>query len=391
MARAARSMPRERVQPLPARPTGGERGFALAVSIFALTIIAALITGVFFAARQEMKIGENSLTAQRAFHAADAGINDAIANWKVLEWNFLFNGDSAAFVGALPSGTGTWTGVIRRLSEQMFFVRVTGTDGAKQSTRTIGALSRLLNLQLGLKGAITTRGELDVSGNSKISGKNTNPPNWSCPAANDTLAAIAAPDTSKVDISGSANITGAVKQDTTINDSTFLKYGEGLNYDDLVRMATITYPGSTGPNIDIDPVGTDTSCNLTLWNNWGEPNAPPTSPSIKGCRNYYPIIHITGDLKVTGGRGQGILLVDGNVEINGNLQFYGPVISKGTFTLTGTQGHVWGGVLAANLSLSTADVFGNVQVTYSSCALIKAMQANSPGRWLRQRSWVDLF
>ena len=62
------------------RPRTSERGFALAVSIFALVIIAALITGVFFAARQEMKIGEHSMSAQQAFSAADAGVNNHDVN-----------------------------------------------------------------------------------------------------------------------------------------------------------------------------------------------------------------------------------------------------------------------------------------------------------------------
>jgi hypothetical protein len=121
----------------------GERGFALAVAIFALVVIAALIAGVVFAARQEMRIGENSISAQRAFDAADAGINDAIANWNIAAWNSLADNGTAPLSGSLPGGTGSWTGTIRRMNQQLFFVQVTGTDRNGVATRTLGALSRV--------------------------------------------------------------------------------------------------------------------------------------------------------------------------------------------------------------------------------------------------------
>ena len=223
----------------------GERGFALAVSIFALVIIAALITGVFFAARQEMKIGENSMTAQRAFNAADAGINNAIANWNINAWNGLANNATASFSGALPGGTGSWTGTVKRLNPQLFFVQVTGTDKNNLSTRTLGALSRLLIMQMQMKGALTTQNSLKIGGSSFINGVDTSPSGWSCPAVNDTMPGIATGDSNQISTSGcggSSCVQGKprILSDTTINDSTFLKFGD-LGWNDLVGMATKVY------------------------------------------------------------------------------------------------------------------------------------------------------
>ena len=374
------------------RPRTGERGFALAVSIFALVIIAALITGVFFAARQEMKIGENSVTAQRAFNAADAGINDAIANWKINAWNSLANNASASFSGALPGGTGTWTGTIKRLNPQIFFVQVTGTDKNNLSTRTLGALSRLLFMQISVRGAVTTQNQLRIGGSSYINGVDTNPGGWACPAVNDTMPGIATADSTEISQSGCTNyscVSGKPKisQDTTINDSTFLKFGD-LGWNDLVSMATKVYAGSYGPASDFGPVGTATSCTTTVMDNWGDPKSPP---SVAGCTGYFPIIYINGNFKATGGYGQGILIINGDLNVQGGFEFYGPVLVKGTLTTQGTGGHFNGGVMASNLYDSTNAILGNAMVTYSSCALFKALQANSPGRWIRQRSWVDLF
>ncbi len=391
-ARAAQGTRREPEQRPAALARTGERGFALAVSIFALVIIAALITGVFFAARQEMKMGENSLTAQRAFNAADAGINSAVANWNINAWNSLPNNGTATFNGTLPSGTGSWTGTIKRLNPQIFFVQVTGADQNNLSTRTLGALSRLLMVQVSVRGALTTQNHLKIGGSSFIDGVDYNPSGWSCPPVKDTLPGIDTADSSEIIISGCTSYSCVqgnpkIKQDNTLTDSNFTTFGD-LNWNDLVSMATKIYSSSYGPASTFAPVGTSTTCTTTVQDNWGDPMVPP---SVAGCSGYFPIIYVNGNLKTTGGYGQGILIINGDLSVQGGFQFFGPVIVKGTVTTQGTGGHFVGGVMASNLYDSTDVILGNAMVTYSSCALMKALQVNSPGRWFRQRSWVDLF
>ncbi len=374
------------------RSRPGERGFALAVSIFALVIIAALITGVFFAARQEMKIGENSMSAQRAFSAADAGVNSAIANWNITAWNSLATNATASFSGALPSGTGSWTGTIKRLSPQIFFLQVTGTDKNNLSSRTLGELARLLYVQVSIRGALTTQNHLKIGGASFIDGVDTSPTGWSCPTVTDTLPGIDTADSSEIDVSGCTSLSCVagspkIKQDNTLTDSNFTTFGD-LNWNDLVAMATKVYPTSYGPASDFAPVGTATTCTTSVQDNWGDPMVPP---SVAPCAGYFPVIYVNGNLKATGGYGQGILIINGDLSVQGGFQFFGPVIVKGTVTTQGTGGHFVGGLMASNLYDSTDVILGNAMVSYSSCALMKALQANSPGRGLRQRSWVDLF
>ncbi len=368
-----------------------EHGFALAVSIFALVIIAALITGIFFAAQQEWKIGIASMASQRAFSAADAGINNAIANWH-MGWNNITVGGESTFTGSLPSGTASYTGTIQHLNPQLYFIQVTGTDQNNLATRTLGALSRLKYVNVTVKGAVTTQNGLKIGGSTYINGVDTNPTGWSCDPVSDTLPGIDTGDSSNITTSGCTNyscVQGSpkIKQDTTINDSTFLQFGD-FSWNDLVSMATDIYPTSYGPASDFAPVGTATTCTTSFKDNWGDPMVPPTVPP---CATYFPIIYVNGNLKLTGGYGQGILIVNGDLSVQGGFQFFGPVLVKGSLTTQGTGGHFNGGVMAANMVDSSSVINGNAVVTYSSCALLKALQANSPGRWLRQRSWLDLF
>ena len=51
-----------------------ERGMALAVAIFALIVIGALVAGAFFAGHLEQRTGRNTLYAAQAADAAEIGV-----------------------------------------------------------------------------------------------------------------------------------------------------------------------------------------------------------------------------------------------------------------------------------------------------------------------------
>ena len=98
-----------------------------------------------------------------------------------------------------------------------------------------------------------------------------------------------------------------------------------------------------------------------------------------------------GDLQVTGGTGQGILLVNGDLSVAGGFQFFGVVIVTGHLKTTGTGGHFTGGVLAQNVDLEQNTVLGNAVISYSSCAAGMAMKSVASPVLARSRSWVDLY
>src|SRR5439155_249547 len=58
-----------------------ERGMALALAIFALVVVGALVAGAFFAGTQEQRVGENWRRLQQSFGAAETGLNEVIRNW----------------------------------------------------------------------------------------------------------------------------------------------------------------------------------------------------------------------------------------------------------------------------------------------------------------------
>ena len=106
------------------------------------------------------------------------------------------------------------------------------------------------------------------------------------------------------------------------------------------------------------------------------------------------MIHVQGDLRIqSGGVGQGILLVDGTLDLRGNFAFYGLIIVQGNFGTQGSGNRVIGGILAGNASLQTQSLVGGSVVQTSTCALRRAIENNpvlTRPRPLAERSWVDL-
>ena len=133
----------------------------------------------------------------------------------------------------------------------------------------------------------------------------------------------------------------------------------------------------------------DGSCNTGDVENWGDPLNPTST-----CGGYAPIIYAPGDLNLNQGEGQGILLVEGDLRVQGRFEFYGVVIVRGSMTTAGGGAgaiHFRGAVMAANVNLDDNRIAGNAQIQYSSCAVIRAQIAAGIGSQLRSRGWLQLF
>src|SRR5207237_1513816 len=116
------------------------------------------------------------------------------------------------------------------------------------------------------------------------------------------------------------------------------------------------------------------------------------------CGKYFPIVHITGTGAVINGQeGQGVLLVDGSLNIQGGFQFFGIVIIKGSLKTSGggsTPAHFWGTVMVqdtAQFSDTTNNISGSANLLYSKCAIIKALAKTGVGSMMRSRGGGQLY
>jgi hypothetical protein len=379
-----------------------ERGMALAVAIFALVVAGALIAGAFFAGNQEQRVGQNSLRVQQSFGVGEEAINEVVKGWTPAVYNALriYPNDSLVISDTASGGrTGRYAGVIRKLNSQLYLVDMTGRDRASAAGAAFGSgarqrlgwLMRIRLLDISIGGALTTKGSIKLAGNAYVDGHDHIPDGWStanCDTVGDTTkAGIRAPDSAVVTTGGGPHVGGnpPILKDTSVHQSTFEQFGD-VNYDQLAALATVQMsPGTYKTN----PKISGTTCDRTDPTNWGDGMNPAGI-----CASYFPIVHIAGDATLNGDQGQGILLVDGDLSIQGSYEYYGIVLVKGRLQTAGggaTEAHFWGAVMAENVDLELNSLGGNATLNYSKCAVVQALNMTGIVAPERSRGWSVLY
>lgn len=375
------------------------KGIAIVAALGGIVVIGALIAGVFFVSSQENQISGGAVVHERAFRAAELGLNTALANW-----------DSPAMSAMAPGGmdTVTYSGtgwvdtvVITKLTPKAFSLISAATAGtgrlARSRKQTLLSV-RLSSPDFNFLGALTVRGGLQIGGSSLVDGNNTNPGGWTgCPVQMDSLAGVAIADSSLIKYSG-CNTGNCVVGDPRIEQNpaasdtnTYFKFGDE-DWKTLTAAATKVI-NAAGTYNGIGPVVTGGTCTKSNTVNWG---APVHTVPANACENYFPIIYAKGTstskLSLTGGKGQGILLVDGDLEISGGFEFFGPVIVRGRIKATGTSGggKLTGAVMAANVEITDNQILGDATIKYSSCAIQRAIDGSANPRRITQRAWTEV-
>lgn len=377
-----------------------ERGMALALAVFALVIIGALVAGTFFIGQLEQRSGLNTMFAAQAAEAADAGNAATIGGWTSAFNGRAVNTDTVLPVVSLGGGN-QYQATVRRLSSASYLIRTEGTHldagGTVQSRRLVGQFVKLLTPNIPVQGALTIRGTLTLGGSSLIDGTDHVPAGWgaSCPLSGTPQAGIRT-NTGTINTNG-ANCAGSppacvlgsprVLVDASVTATTFTDFGS-TSFDALAAAATWQISGTVN-GIAPSSTGSPAACQLTNNRNWGEPNTGVGS--VPSCFNYFPIMYAPGDVRITGGRGQGILLVRGDLDLSGGVEFFGPVIVLGNVTSTGTGGHVYGGLLASNADLQPSTITGNSVVDYSACSVQRALAGVAVATPFTERSWAQLY
>jgi hypothetical protein len=383
------------------RSVRNERGIALPVAIFALVVVGALVAGAFFAGNQEQRLAHNAKRVTQSFGIAEVGLAEQVRQWDPLVYNQqpTYPLDSALVPDtAAPFRTGSYGGYVYKLNGSLYLMDVTGSDTASRTgvlggggaRQRLGLLTRVRPLAIDINASLTTMGNVDVRGNAVVNGENQDPAGWNCAwNRSDTM-----PDVAGVRSSGDVQQTGAghlignpgaIEFDPGVEHNDFVQFGD-VSWNELVARANINLGSGT---YRTEPSLIGGVCNRGDPMNWGD-GMNPLGP----CANYYPIIYINGDAHLQGVQGQGILLVQGNLTVDGSYEFFGITIIQGEFNTAGggtADTHFWGGVLARNADLNLQTVAGRARLYYSSCAIITALQATGVTAPLRSRGWAALY
>jgi len=380
-----------------------ERGMALAVAIFTLVVIGALVAGALFVGTQEQRVGSNSSRTEQSFRMAELGVAEIIGGWSANRLTYNRMRPFPLDTTKLPwtktaNGTGSYSGNIFKLTNSTYLLDITASDTMSRAGRVreggsrqrIGVIVRIMPLQIDIQAALTVGGPVVFGGgNVFVRGQDTppTPAGWNCPAPGGGVDGVRAKNAGDV-ANSSGQVTATPPEQPvlitpTMDSTTFMQFG-ATNYAQLAATATITLGAGTYAPA---PAVVGAVCNTAVATNWGD-GANKAAP----CGFYFPIIHLTGNTTLSGGQGQGILLADGNLTLSGSFTFYGVVIARGSFsTVPGGSSKIYGSVMAQSINLATTSFSGDVVINYSNCALTQALQYTGVTALNRSRSWVQLF
>lgn len=371
----------------------------MATALGGLVIIGVMIAGVFFTSNQELRVGTNTFVQERAFRAAEFGLNSVLASWQNSEMLLLPIGGTREIV--YDSSAQGWRDTVKitRLNTTGYLIASTGTaiGGIQGSSRRRTALLVRISVpSLRTKAAVTTGGDVNMS-MTPIVGLDTSPLGWlDCPVPEDSVAAVIVPDSADILFKNTCPLdlclvgTPKLLESPAATDSVTYNDFVDETFSDLTRLGAKVFNSSSSIPNRFEPVVTGGSCTTTSSRNLGD---PARGSPAGACESYFPIVHSQGSgytLSLRGGSGQGILLVDGDLEISGDFTFYGPVIVKGKFAGKNSA-KIHGALLVAN-SAGGINTFANTStVTYSSCAIKKAFENALPPKRVVERAWVEVF
>lgn len=353
------------------------------LAVVALAAIGAMVAGSFLAGWLDQRSATALRFGSAAFEAAEAGAAETIAAWGPAFSRLALRTDTVAVTGG--TGLARYSATVTRLNPGTFLVRSEGrrigAGGALLARRLVGEFVRLEVAAVDHGSALTLGGPASIANAGVVSGSDEIPAGWDsvCSAASGVPA---------IRSGGGAVITdsGAPAPaviDTLIGPATFTGFGS-VTFDQLAAQAARQVTGTVGP---LTPFAANGRCELDAASNWGEPWAG--AGSVPECFEFFPVVYAPGDLTLAGGRGQGVLLVRGDLDLSAGTEFAGVVVVLGRVVTSGGGGRITGTLLVGGTG--TTILSAGARVSYSSCAVERALGANGTVRRLQTRSWGQLY
>jgi hypothetical protein len=360
--------------------TGGRsrRGAALGLVLVALVLIGALGGLAVGAARRDRHEATIALRSIRALAAAESGIASALAAWPAGDAGALAPGAYVELAAVAVAPGDSFALTVARLAGELFLVRSEGRAGSAR--RTVAQLVRIHPAALLPEAALASLGAVRLD-SAAVSGEDSASAGWGAwcsggPAPD--VAGVRVGDAASVSADpGCAGLTCLAGAPPLLADTALSGRRAGFlaAFDSVAARADRVAVGDVAPAPSADASG----CAVAQASNWGEPDA-----AVPQCAGWLPVVVAPGNLRLVGGRGQGVLLVRGDLELDGGAEFVGPVVVLGTLRIAASGGRILGGVLA----------FGGAELTAG--AVVRAACAVRRGAWTGARprpltgGWVEL-
>jgi len=334
-----------------------EKGIVLIVVIMLMAVMVLLGTTAIMVTTTDMKISSNYREGTRAFYNADAGVETVIAYLR--SNNVTFPTDAATpttITVSCPSGYSFNTSVaINYVAAGSYKFQMTGT-GYNNASETIEAFIKKVPLYpQAADGAVAMYGggpavqfKVGAGGGYAVDGHDYPvPTNSSCNGSACNTTATALPAVPGLFTVMSPTITGNEGAHLGGVPTKTLGASRETEYNDFVNNVMAN-------NLYQTTLGTRTNPAVTVI---------PNGTTLNGT-----------------GNGAGIIIVEdgGSLQINGNFEFEGLVILRGTGRVFGAgTGNIFGSLITIGHTAKLIDLTGAVNLFYSSVALSNLSNINS--------------
>jgi hypothetical protein len=371
-------------------PSHDQEGIALVVVLLSLVVLGALVSISFLLGLGEMRLGRGYVGLHQALGNAEGGTAYAVTSWDPATYNAMPVGQPHSFSGKPPLGPGSFEGTLTRIGSLTFVAVADGFDARHKIRQRTGLIVKLNPLAADPKAALTTAGPIEIGPSSLVDGQDRKPAAWDCSKPGDSVIAgllLAMNGQTSNPLRGCNGPPCILGTPRVVNDDSLsisdLMSLDGFSVESLEGLATKVIGG--GP-MRPGPRATGETCVTAARDNWGDPyvtNGP--------CGDYFPLVFSSGDLQVIGGRGQGTLVVAGDLSVGGGFHFVGFVLVKGTLVSSGTGNRFEGAVVVANGNKGESRLLGSTAIEYSSCALERAAIGSGRPKVLRERGWFQAY
>jgi hypothetical protein len=377
-----------------------ERGIAMAICLFVLAALSGLTVAALSMSRADIVTSRNYRSASQGLAAAEAGVAHAVQlinQVGVVDLHAdvvnAWSGGLAPF-GANPSPMQQKTSYAYSVAiandpyhpadVKRAFLTSTGS-GSDNSLRTVKAFLIKSDIPNAPPGAIylATDNTTNATFNGNNFGVDGNDVNYT---------------------NGLAGAGQAVPGITTRTEANAQEARNSLSSQQKNNVQGLGYiPGSPAtPSISATNGPSATQINQLITDLLARPHVTDSSSNLNGTQTFGSaaapqITYLNNAGGVTFGNGNasgyGILIVENSLTLNGNLDFKGLVIVRGTTNVTQVTGSatVWGSIWTTDFNLT---VGGHADIQYSSQALALANQAGGGGSLpapVKIYSWRDVY
>jgi hypothetical protein len=384
-----------------------ERGSILVLSLLMLLVLSLIGLAALGTTTYQATISGNKRVSEQAFYRSEAGINEFVGRFRP--------GAGSVITDAAPSNPNwkLYLAVDATRAQAVGYASTNPDHHFVQSLQNtldfiveVRHKVNIANAVITKSGApvyiVTSRGHTQEGGNRVVEIELIKSPSLDPPAplyseqpvnihgssthiqgidacgSNDKpgiVTTLSKTPTDPINISGSPTILGS--PDPKVYGAPNLNLREMLDY--LKKTPDYSYTHTGNQTIS----GTS----------WGTPVGSGTTSALtySGPMNIvYFNMNGTNTVKLTGGTtGAGILLVDGNLEMNGGFQWYGLIIVTGSVDYTGGgEKNVTGAVMCGESATVQVDVGGNAGIIYCSAVSNSLKNKVSPYSIIR---WRDVF